>query len=387
MKHHEIKHPPPGFVKSVPWFSMAKKRKNEDPVSRLAAGKTSILGENYRSHVRSVVSGSKDLRPRKKTSNFHLDPQSVWHLSRGNCHDRLFIILAIVKSAVNWNEKQVSNSLGCHGTPTPSISREIDCHVFCTVSLAYSFLVSCVSDNEHIVNCPLFCICFFDIKGASFIAEVKSSAQPAGFRDRTGVVDIAPRITTPFLGCKHQDLKHRLNKNVWSLHWMQSQKRNEEIIKKNKVQFVLSHKSLWQPAYQATWSVEVFQPPFELWYQVALQPVLSQSEQPWYAKEHKSSHFKYSTMCFHQIEKQHTKQQHFEFEWQDMFTWSLGRMCSEISPSSCCHSYLRKCLQRCWKCRWAIGPDIGMQNHTCNLKPHLDSFRIGHNLRGKECDN
>lgn len=94
-----------------------------------------------------------------------------------------------------------------------------------------------------------------------------------------------------------------------------------------------------------------------------------------------------STMCFHQIEKQHTKQQHFEFEWQEMFTWSLGKMCSEISPSSCCHSCLRKCLQHCWKCRRAIGPDIGTPNHICNLKPPLDSFRIGHNLRGKECYN
>ena len=212
----------------------AKKAAGGTPYPSLAAGKLQIQWE-----VREVRK-QRSVAKKKNTSNDWVLQFPSWSA----------ICLAFIQQRkLPWQvvyylshsqicSKLKKNSLlGCPATPTSSISREINCHGFCTVSLAYSFLVICMSDKEN-NELPLFLYDVFDIKGASFIAEVKSSAQPAGFRDRTGVVYIAPRITAPFLGCKHQDLKHCLNRNVWSLHLMQSQKRNEEIIKKIRFSFV-----------------------------------------------------------------------------------------------------------------------------------------------------
>ena len=95
------------------------KKGGEDPLSPWRFWKDYDLRENYRSDVRSVVSEAKicgqeniHLQYRIQSNcqlvcNLSLaisihNPQSVWHLSsKGNCPDRLFIVLAIVKSAVS----------------------------------------------------------------------------------------------------------------------------------------------------------------------------------------------------------------------------------------------------------------------------------------------
>lgn len=136
----------------------AKKAAGGTPYPSLAAGKLQIQWE-VRDVRKQRSVAKKKKHPTTESCNFHLDPQSVWHLSsKGNCHDRLFIIFAIVKSAVNWKKNSL---LGCPATPTSSISREINCHGFCTVSLAYSFLVICMSDKENNELPPVFVWCFW----------------------------------------------------------------------------------------------------------------------------------------------------------------------------------------------------------------------------------
>lgn len=107
MKHHEVKHPPGSktFQGDFPckkgswWHPLSKfsSWKITDPMGGQGGQEAKICGQEKKTH------------PTTESCNFHLDPQSVWHLSsKGNCHDRLFIILAIVKSAVNWKKKQSS---------------------------------------------------------------------------------------------------------------------------------------------------------------------------------------------------------------------------------------------------------------------------------------
>ena len=156
MKHHEVKHPPGS--KTFQGDFPCKKGSWWHPLSKFSSWKiTDPMGGQGCQEAK--ICGQEKKHPTTESCNFHLDPQSVWHLSsKGNCHDRLFIILAIVKSAVNWKKNSL---LGCPATPTSSISREINCHGFCTVSLAYSFLVICMSDKENNELPPVFVWCFW----------------------------------------------------------------------------------------------------------------------------------------------------------------------------------------------------------------------------------
>lgn len=156
MKHHEVKHPPGSktFQGDFPckkgswWHPLSKfsSWKITDPMGGQGCQEAKICGQE------------------KKTSNDWVLQFPSWSA----------ICLAFIQQRkLPWQvvyylshsqicSKLKKNSLlGCPATPTSSISREINCHGFCTVSLAYSFLVICMSDKENNELPPVFVWCFW----------------------------------------------------------------------------------------------------------------------------------------------------------------------------------------------------------------------------------